>query len=74
MGYDAVPPGASVVEFHLTPHGGGTLLKLVHRELPPQAVAQHALGWDQFIPRLVAVCQGDPVPTPEEAMATRASG
>jgi uncharacterized protein YndB with AHSA1/START domain len=52
---DATPPGASTVEVTLTPDGdGGTLLHLRHSGLPVEAVEGHAIGWDQFLPNLVA--------------------
>ena len=32
-----IPPGSSTVEFSLTPNGDGTILRLVHRDLPQSA-------------------------------------
>jgi uncharacterized protein YndB with AHSA1/START domain len=55
---DPVPPGASTVEFTLTPDGDGTLLRLAHRDLPDPAIAGHADGWDYFLARLRAVAEG----------------
>lgn len=51
---DATPPGASTVEVTLTPEGDGTLLRLRHSGLAPEAVEGHAVGWDQFLPALAA--------------------
>jgi uncharacterized protein YndB with AHSA1/START domain len=48
------PPGASVVEFTLTPDGDGTLLRVVHRGLSADEERSHGEGWDYFLPRLVA--------------------
>jgi uncharacterized protein YndB with AHSA1/START domain len=48
-----IPPGSSEVEVTLVPDGDGTLVRLVHRGLPEEAVPQHAEGWDFFLPRLV---------------------
>jgi uncharacterized protein YndB with AHSA1/START domain len=48
-----IPPGSSEVEVTLVPDGDGTLVRLVHRGLPDEAVQQHAEGWDFFLPRLV---------------------
>lgn len=45
-------PGSSTVEIELIPDGEGTLVRLIHRDLPPEAVAEHAKGWDHFLPRL----------------------
>jgi uncharacterized protein YndB with AHSA1/START domain len=55
---DATPPGASRVEVTLTPDGEGTLLHLRHSALAAEAVAGHAVGWDQFLPSLAAVATG----------------
>jgi uncharacterized protein YndB with AHSA1/START domain len=48
------PPGASVVEFTLTPDGDGTVLRVVHRGLSADEARSHGEGWDFFLPRLVA--------------------
>ena len=64
-GGQPVPPGASTVEVELTPDGDGTMLRLTHRDLPPEEVEQHAHGWDHFLPRLAtAASGGDPGPDP----------
>ena len=60
-----VPPGASTVEIVLEPDGGGTLLRLTHRDLPQDMHKFHQLGWDYALPRLAAVAAGqDPGPDP----------
>jgi uncharacterized protein YndB with AHSA1/START domain len=59
-GNDAVPPGSSTVEIDLQPMGSGTLLRLVHRGLPEEAVNSHTEGWDYFLPRLTDVAEGRP--------------
>ena len=48
-----VPPGSSTVEITLRPDG--TVVALVHRDLPPEQVADHGAGWDFYLPRLAAV-------------------
>jgi uncharacterized protein YndB with AHSA1/START domain len=53
-----VPPGSSTVEIDLEPAGSGTRLRLVHRGLPPEGLAEHTEGWDYFLPRLAAVAEG----------------
>ena len=67
----AVPPGSSTVEIDLEPAAGGTRLRLVHRGLPPAALATHTEGWDFFLPRLDAVAEGRP-PASDEAHHTSA--
>jgi uncharacterized protein YndB with AHSA1/START domain len=65
-GEDAmVAPGSSTVEVTLTADGEGTLLRLVHRDLPDRAREQHARGWEHFLGRLrVAAAGDDPGPDP----------
>jgi uncharacterized protein YndB with AHSA1/START domain len=59
------PPGSSTVEVTLRPDGDGTLVRLIHRDLPGNDVAPHATGWDLYLPRLAIVAVGgDPGPTP----------
>jgi uncharacterized protein YndB with AHSA1/START domain len=55
---DLVPPGASTVEVELLPNGDGTLVRLRHLGLPAESVEGHAVGWDQFLPDLVAAAEG----------------
>ncbi|HKE74634.1 MAG TPA: SRPBCC domain-containing protein [Acidimicrobiales bacterium] len=50
-----VPPGSSTVEITLRPDGDGTVVALVHRDLPPGQVADHGTGWDHYLPRLAEV-------------------
>jgi uncharacterized protein YndB with AHSA1/START domain len=57
-----IPPGGSTVEITLTPDGDGTLLRLVHGDLPPEARGAHAEGWDAMLPRLDAAITGAPMP------------
>ena len=49
-----VGAGTSTVEVTLRPDDGGTLLRLVHRDLPDGAVADHTEGWDEMLRRLAA--------------------
>jgi uncharacterized protein YndB with AHSA1/START domain len=66
-GHPIVPPGASTVEVTLEPDGDETIVRLVHRDLPTEEeVANHADGWDHYLPRLVvAAAGGDPGPDPK---------
>lgn len=60
-----VPPGSSTVEFDLEPDGDGTIVRLTHRDLPPDSVEIHGQGWANYLPRLaVAAAGGDPGPDP----------
>jgi uncharacterized protein YndB with AHSA1/START domain len=51
---DAMPtrPGQSTVEVTLEPRGGGTFLRLVHRDLPEAARGDHDAGWVTMLDRL----------------------
>jgi uncharacterized protein YndB with AHSA1/START domain len=64
-GSDALPPGSTTVEIVLRSDGGGTLLELVHRDLPPEELPRHGVGWGHFLERLVmAASGGEPGPDP----------
>ena len=48
-----VPPGSSTVEVTLAEHDGGTLLRLVHRDLGDgRQRPMHDEGWTHFLGRL----------------------
>jgi uncharacterized protein YndB with AHSA1/START domain len=56
-----VPPGSSTVEVTLEPDGDGTLVRLVHRDLPEPSRAPHGGGWAHYLARLaLASAGGDP--------------
>jgi uncharacterized protein YndB with AHSA1/START domain len=60
-----LPPGSSRVEVDLIPDGEGTLVRLTHRDLPPDEVATHRAGWSHYLDRLtVRAAGGDPGPDP----------
>jgi uncharacterized protein YndB with AHSA1/START domain len=62
-GSDLLPPGASTVEILLHPDGDGTLLELVHRDLPADEIPKHDIGWGHFLARVALVASGlDPGP------------
>lgn len=52
-----LPPGASRVEITLTPEGAGTLLRLVHRDLPAAEREAHDGGWGYFLGRLAEAAE-----------------
>lgn len=55
-----LPPGASRVEFTLTPTADGTRVELTHSGLPDSGLAGHADGWTHFLARLrIAACGGN---------------
>ena len=49
----------STVEVTLTPDGDGTVLRLVHRDLPEPSRPQHDKGWEHFLQRLQVAAAGD---------------
>jgi uncharacterized protein YndB with AHSA1/START domain len=58
-----IPAGSSEVEITLTPSDEGTLLRLVHRGLPDDAINDHLGGWNYYLARLEKVLAGiDPGP------------
>lgn len=66
-----IPPGASTVEVNFVFDGKGTLVRLVHRDLPIGAGGEHAEGWEHYLPRLaVAASGGDPGPDPWASAGT----
>lgn len=70
-GSDALPPGSSTVSFELSPAGGGTLLEVVHTDLPESEVAGHVDGWEHFLPRLAVAATGQR--PPRDTWAPRSS-
>jgi uncharacterized protein YndB with AHSA1/START domain len=50
-----VKPGESTVEVTLEPSRGGTLLRLVHRDLPASEIASHTEGWTELLARLAVL-------------------
>jgi uncharacterized protein YndB with AHSA1/START domain len=67
----STPPQSTLVEVSLTPEGEETLVRLVHRRLPPGAHAFHRAGWEHYLPRLAIVAGGgEPSRDPWRALAT----
>jgi uncharacterized protein YndB with AHSA1/START domain len=65
-----LPPGATEVEFTLTPTPTGTRLRLEHRNLPDTQTQVHAAGWTHFLDRLTRAAAGhhrDPDPWQDAA-------
>jgi uncharacterized protein YndB with AHSA1/START domain len=63
-----LPPQSTGVEVSLTPEGDETVVRLVHRQLPPPAVDFHRAGWSHYLPRLAIVAAGgDPGQDPWQA-------
>lgn len=66
-----VPPGSSTVEITLTPDGDGTIVRLVHRDLPEETRDKHAQGWELYLNRLAIAAGGrDPGPDPNAEPST----
>ena len=53
-----IAPGSSTIEISLIPDGAGTVVRLRHPGLSSEAAAQHAEGWEHFLPRLAAAAEG----------------
>jgi uncharacterized protein YndB with AHSA1/START domain len=65
VGHPGLPPGSSTDEIDLIPEADATLLRLVHRDLPADEVANHTTGWSHYLPRLALAAKGgDPRPDP----------
>ena len=61
--HPGLPPGSSTVEVDLAADGDGTVLTLTHRDLPPEEIPLHTMGWNHYVPRLATVSEGgDPGP------------
>jgi uncharacterized protein YndB with AHSA1/START domain len=59
-----IPPGSTEVEISLTSKGDDTLVRLTHRGLPDDAIADHEGGWGIYLGRLEQLMRGE-VPEPE---------
>ena len=53
-----IPAGSTLVEITLVPEGEKTRVRLTHRGLPEDAVADHTNGWDFYLTRLAVVAEG----------------
>ena len=53
-----IGPGSTIVEYTLRAEGDKTRLRLVHRGLPDDAVADHGTGWDHYLARIAVVGSG----------------
>jgi uncharacterized protein YndB with AHSA1/START domain len=57
-GSDEHPPGMSTVAITLTERAGGTLLELVHSNLPAADRETHGANWEHFLGQLATTVQG----------------
>ena len=57
-GSDDLPPEASIVEVRLVAEGAGTLVRIVHRDLPESEATKHAPGWRRFLAELERAVAG----------------
>ncbi len=71
-GLQQVSPGSSTVEFRFVADGDGTIIRVRHLGLPTEEARWvHGLGWNSYLPRLVAVTAGsDPGEDPVMTLAT----
>lgn len=53
-----IPAGSTEVEIRLFPEGDATRVRLVHRGLPDDAVADHGGGWTRSLDRLAVAAAG----------------
>ena len=53
-----IPAGSTTIEISLHPEGEKTLVRLVHRGLPDDAVSDHTHGWDHYLGRLAIAATG----------------
>jgi uncharacterized protein YndB with AHSA1/START domain len=64
-GSEQVPPGSSTVTCTFEPRDGGTLVRLVHSDLPAGEDVRHSHGWAHYLGRLTQAAVGvDPGPDP----------
>jgi len=64
-GSELVPPGASIVTFLFEAEDGGTLVRLIHSDLPAGEDIRHTHGWTHYLDRLTKAATGiDPGPDP----------
>jgi uncharacterized protein YndB with AHSA1/START domain len=64
-GSERLPPGASTLEVTFAASDEGTVVSVVHRDLPELETEPHATGWKHFLARLmVAGAGGEPGPDP----------
>ena len=55
----SVPAGSTIVEITMAQEGKGTRLRLIHRELPPEAREKHGFGWNHYLSRLKKISEGN---------------
>lgn len=61
-----ITPGSTTIEISLHPEGTKTRVRLAHRGLPADAVADHTGGWNRYLDRLaLRATGGDPGPDRE---------
>jgi uncharacterized protein YndB with AHSA1/START domain len=57
-----IPAGSTTVEITLIAEDDKTRVRLVHSDLPVDAVADHTAGWEHYLGRLEIVAVGGTVP------------
>jgi uncharacterized protein YndB with AHSA1/START domain len=69
-----IPAGSTEVEITLVPDGDKTKVRLVHRGLPDDAVADHTQGWDHYLDRLAVASAGGDAGPDKSVEAAPAAG
>jgi uncharacterized protein YndB with AHSA1/START domain len=54
-----IPAGSGEIEITLSPEGSKTLVRLVHRGLPEDAISDHTSGWNHYLSRLAQAVAGE---------------
>jgi uncharacterized protein YndB with AHSA1/START domain len=57
QGGPPMAPGSSTVEVTLTPDGADTIVRLIHRDIPPPFVESHGAGWSEHFAVLVTLAE-----------------
>jgi uncharacterized protein YndB with AHSA1/START domain len=52
----AVPPQSTAVDVTFEAEGEETIVRLVHRRLPPEGLDFHRSGWERYLGRLAKSC------------------
>ena len=53
-----IPSGSTTIEISLHPEGEKTVVRLVHRGLPDDAISDHGDGWAHYLGRLAIATTG----------------
>ena len=54
-----MPPGSTTLEFRLAPKENGTLLTLVHSNIPEEKMPSNNKGWNHYMDRIKQLLEGN---------------